>query len=67
MDAPGVKRSRKSKIKKTSQEVEKLKLEIAEEIGLLEKVKTQGWAGLSAVESGKIGGLLTKRKKKEKE
>lgn len=56
--------SRKSKVKKTSEEVEKLKLEIAAEIGLLEKVEREGWAGLSAAETGRIGGLLTKRKKK---
>ncbi|MGI6712478.1 MAG: small, acid-soluble spore protein, alpha/beta type [Bacillota bacterium] len=56
--------SKKSKIKKTPDSVEKLKLEIAEEIGLLDKVRTQGWAGLSASESGKIGGILTQRIKK---
>jgi small acid-soluble spore protein F (minor alpha/beta-type SASP) len=56
--------SKKSKIKKTPDSVEKLKLEIAEEIGLLDKVRTQGWAGLSASESGKIGGILTQRMKK---
>ncbi|ATW23685.1 small, acid-soluble spore protein, alpha/beta type [Candidatus Formimonas warabiya] len=53
--------SRKSRVKKTPDHVEKLKLEIAEELGLLDKVRTSGWAGLSAAETGKIGGLLTKR------
>lgn len=38
-----------------------LKLEIAEEIGLLDKVKAIGWAGLSAAETGRIGGLMTSR------
>ncbi|MDS1030728.1 small, acid-soluble spore protein, alpha/beta type [Bacillota bacterium LX-D] len=41
--------------------LESLKLEIAEELGLLEKVKAEGWSGLSAKESGKIGGLMNKR------
>lgn len=41
--------------------LEQLKLEIAEEIGLLEKVKKVGWGGLSAAESGRIGGLMNKR------
>lgn len=61
-----IKPSKKSKVKKTPAHVENLKLEIAEEIGLLEKVKNDGWAGLSAAESGKIGGLLTKRLKTQK-
>lgn len=60
-----IEKSKKSKIKKTSDEIEKMKLEIAGEIGLLDKVKSCGWAGLSAAETGKIGGLLTNRKKKQ--
>ncbi|NLM50197.1 MAG: small, acid-soluble spore protein, alpha/beta type [Clostridiaceae bacterium] len=43
---------------------EKLKIEIAEELGLLEKVKKVGWKGLTAKESGKIGGIMTARQKK---
>ncbi|MFQ9510852.1 MAG: small, acid-soluble spore protein, alpha/beta type [Lachnospiraceae bacterium] len=42
---------------------EKLKLEIAEEIGVYDKVLQDGWRCLSAKESGRIGGLMTKRKK----
>ena len=42
---------------------EKLKYEIAEELGLSEKVDKEGWGGLSAEETGRIGGLMTKRKK----
>lgn len=44
---------------------EKLKLEIAEEIGVYDKVMTAGWRALSAKESGRIGGLLARRKKTE--
>ena len=44
---------------------EKLKLEIAEEIGVYDKVMTSGWRSLSAKESGRIGGLLARRKKTE--
>jgi small acid-soluble spore protein F (minor alpha/beta-type SASP) len=61
-----IKPSKKSRVKKTPEHVENMKLEIAEEIGLLEKVKEFGWAGLSAAETGKIGGLLTKKLKGEK-
>ena len=42
---------------------EELKYEIAEELGLLERVMENGWKSLSAKETGRIGGLMTKRKK----
>lgn len=45
---------------------EQLKLEIAEEIGVFQKVMEGGWRCLSAKESGRIGGLMTKRKKEMK-
>ncbi len=43
---------------------EKLKYEIAEELGLLDKVVAEGWRRLSSKETGRIGGLITKRKRK---
>ena len=45
---------------------EKMKFEIAEELGLLEKVKEKGWKGLTAQETGRIGGLMTQRKREMK-
>ena len=42
---------------------EELKYDIAEELGLLERVMENGWKSLSAKETGRIGGLMTKRKK----
>ncbi len=53
--------------KKISELDEKLKFEIAEELGLLDKVKQYGWKGLTAKETGRIGGLMTRRKKIMKE
>jgi len=47
------------------QKKEKMKYEIAEELGLLEKVTQNGWKSLTAKESGKIGGIMTKRRKAE--
>ncbi len=41
----------------------KLKYEIASELGLFEKVRQSGWKSLTAKETGRIGGLITKRKK----
>ena len=40
-----------------------LKYEIANELGLSEKVVKLGWKGLSAKETGRIGGMMTKRRK----
>lgn len=45
---------------------EKMKYEIAEELGYLDKVMTTGWKSLTAKESGRIGGLITKRKNEAK-
>lgn len=42
---------------------EKMKYEIAEELGLLDRVLEEGWKTLSAKETGRIGGLVTKRKR----
>lgn len=42
---------------------EEIKYEIAEELGLQEKVNRLGWSGLTAEETGRIGGIMTKRKK----
>ncbi|MGI6344503.1 MAG: small, acid-soluble spore protein, alpha/beta type [Bacillota bacterium] len=38
-----------------------MKLEIAEELGLLEKVRAGGWAQLSAQEAGLVGGVMSGR------
>lgn len=45
---------------------DRMKYEIAEELGLLEKVKAEGWKSLSAKDTGRIGGLMTKRKRELK-
>lgn len=38
-----------------------LKLEIATELGLSAKVASEGWGGLTAAETGRVGGILNKR------
>lgn len=45
---------------------EKMKLEIAAEIGVYDKVVNGGWRCLSAKESGRIGGMMTKKKRELK-
>ena len=37
--------------------------EIAEELGLLDKVLEDGWKALSSKETGRIGGLITKKRR----
>ena len=44
-----------------------LKFEIATELGLSDKVINGGWRSLTAKESGRIGGLITKRKRELKQ
>ncbi|MBR6569108.1 MAG: small, acid-soluble spore protein, alpha/beta type [Clostridia bacterium] len=42
---------------------ERMKYEIAQELGLLERVREVGWAGLTAKETGRIGGMIGRRKR----
>ena len=44
-----------------------MKYEIAEELGLLDKVNATGWKSLTAKESGRVGGILARRRRKAKE
>lgn len=52
--------------KKKDRPEDKMKYEIAEELGLIDKVQELGWGGLTAKETGRIGGIMTVRKKKNK-
>lgn len=45
---------------------EKMKYEVAEELGLLDKVMKEGWRSLTSKETGKIGGLVTKKRREMK-
>ena len=54
----------KVKIKRVDP-LEPLKMEIAAELGLLNQIHSDGWHSLTAKEAGKIGGLMTQRKRKD--
>ena len=41
---------------------EKIKYEVAEELGLLDRVLSEGWKSLTSKETGRIGGIVTKKK-----
>lgn len=58
--------SKKEKLFDALTEDQKMKLEIASELGLLDQVQRDGWKSLSAKETGRIGGLMTKRKREIK-
>ncbi len=42
---------------------DQLKYEIAKELGLIEKIQAGGWKSLSAKETGRIGGMLSRKRK----
>lgn len=54
------------KMTKRELELERMKMEIAEELGLSDKVKEAGWQNLTARETGKVGGVMSRRLRKEK-
>jgi len=53
----------KKKKEKIETPEDRMKIEIAKELGLMDKIKEIGWGGLTAKESGRIGGIMTVRKK----
>ena len=57
---------RKKELTEAEKKDLQMKMEIAEELGLLEKVEKMGWKGLTARESGKIGGIMGQRKIEER-
>lgn len=56
----------KAKLGKQEKPEDPMKMEIAAELGLLAKIREHGWGSLSAKETGRIGGLITRRKQQEK-
>lgn len=50
--------------KKETGPLDALKWEVAKELGLAEKIMKHGWAELTAEESGRIGGIMTRRMRK---
>lgn len=57
---------------KTREDIKKLPLEeqtkweIADELGLFDKVTGTGWKSLTSRESGRIGGILSSRQKEQR-
>ena len=56
-------------IEKTFEEMnesERLKYETAMELGLLDKLKKEGWKSLSASETGRLGGIMNRKMKQQR-
>ena len=62
MDNMAVKKDKPIRLQELTKE-ELVKYEIAEELGLLDRVLSDGWRSLSSKETGRIGGLLARRKR----
>ncbi len=56
-----VKKKKEKKLILTPED--RMKYEIANELGLGEKLSQVGWGGLTAEETGRIGGLITRKKR----
>ena len=64
----GMKSTKTKKIRREDipnlETTERVKYEIAEELGLLDKVLEDGWKSLSSKETGRIGGIISKKSRK---
>jgi hypothetical protein len=60
-DIMKVKNTKKKELILTAEDA--MKYEIANELGLGEKLSQVGWGGLTAEETGRIGGLITRKKR----
>ncbi len=60
-DIMTAKKSKKKKLILTPEDA--MKYEIANELGLGDKLSKVGWGGLTAEETGRIGGLITRKKR----
>lgn len=56
----------KRKKRKIETPEDRMKYEIAKELGLITKINEVGWGGLTAKESGRIGGIMTARKREKR-
>lgn len=59
------KKEKKINLDKLTEE-EKMKYEIAGELGLLDRVLNNGWKSLSSKETGRIGGMVNRRRQEKK-
>jgi len=61
------KKGKQKKGVKKNPEAERLKEEVARELGLSDDIALRGWGNLTSRETGKIGGYMAKRLRKDRE
>jgi hypothetical protein len=55
------KRSRETVVPRTEPALDRFKYEVADELGLLEKIKSQGWGEMTTREAGSVGGQMVRK------
>jgi len=63
-DLPNLGTPKPSRRRKPITREDILKLAIADDLGYLDKVRKDGWGGLTTAESGRVGGMMTRRMKR---
>ncbi len=58
-------RKKPDKMTPWEKELERIKIEVAEELGLGAKISEVGWENLTARETGKIGGRMSRLLRKD--
>lgn len=51
---------------KSEQNLEELKVKVARDLGLYEKVESGGWGSLTSAESGRVGGYMNRILKQQR-
>jgi Small, acid-soluble spore proteins, alpha/beta type. len=59
-------KKKNKKVKPVLTEKDRLKVEIAKELGLWEQIEQDGWESLSNAACGRVGGIMRKRLNQKK-
>jgi len=54
-------RSRETVVSRAESALDEVKYEVADELGLLEKIRTQGWGDMTTREVGRVGGQMVRK------
>ena len=57
----------RDKKKKVLTEYDRLKMEIAKEVGLWEQIEQEGWESLSNAACGRLGGIMSRRLREKRQ
>lgn len=54
-------RSRRTAVPRAEPALDRFKYEVAHELGLLEKIESQGWGNMTTREAGSVGGHMVRK------